>query len=1243
MGVSSHPNLQDDGVDVLVRAIKQAQQSLTRPSGTIVTRNQDGSKTVVGPGAGAAGVAQWVGDTTAPGVPTGITATSKQGIVYITWDGTLDGGIPEDFGQVNLLVDGAPVGRLLRAGTLPVDGLTAGATVQVTATAQDLARAQDGTLAPNVSAACAPVPVTVESAVSQADLDAAQAQIDQAKTDITAAQDTANSALTTATSANSTATAAANAAASAAGIADGKADVLIQPDVPGSDMQKDTTLWIDTAARTYAWAGDEDTSTSTESADGEVMRTNLLKDPQFENSSYWSRLRVDQDGGTITVNTVGYFPRIYSNDTTNKIPIAPGDKYACAVEVVGDESVTHRLGLQFHRSNGGNINSPGDGRDDGSTITQGTSGRLVLQGTAPDESAYVTVMLGLPNKSPVGMVASFSEPIFEIADTVGTYFDGDTADTAANTPKRWNGGEWEAVTDGTATSAAAAAAAAQTTASDAATAASTAQTTAATANTNAQQASAAAADAKPLIQADEPTSDEQVQDRLWIDLSARTHAWTGEANASTSTESVDGTVVRTNLASNQNGSTDNKASKNEGGGVGVLSVVSSGGPSNGPDTFLRNTCTSTQNSGNFGIIISPDPSAGTQIMTPGKTYAFSAWIRDSSGPDTDDIVLQLRTYTSSGRHVGYRNLTTTTTADGDWTLFQGTYTAADTEEQCYIRPLTVTSVDHAAGDTFDATGFLMEEASTVGTYFDGDTPSTPANTPKRWDGSQWSPVTDGTAVQAAAAAAAAQTTADGKNKVLTQTAEPSHTGLVPGDLWRVLTVMGDGSRRVTGQQVWNGTAFVPDLLVADSILVPGSAGTVSIADGAITTPKLLAGQIDGNTVLATNSVTAPKISATVEMLTKLLSARKINADEIDVGSLAAAIVTSTDFHTSNGLLGFDATNGFWAKNSSGAYIFQVPVDASGVLMVGGLKTALTGNRVEVTETGSGSSSYGSVNFYGTSDSSEHPAGIQGAYSDEGDSTTSILTTGAGMPPDIPPGTVGLISPGVLPIAAISLMRGWYTEGGSSFAKSIARIDTDAIDMPAVVRVGQRVYFVAITKSDLDAMAASPRFTQYVTASESSLANLHGVVGDEEYIYSGNGWVRANCTARGYLSSTHGMGTDAGTLPLSAIWGDWGLSLTSDGGIRVSIGGVYTIAASGQFSGLADGAYRNFAPTTSSSSYTVGNIGQTIANGAWWVAITFPTVTQRLSAGDTVYLRSDGSSGAVAQPAGTNLFITRIGS
>lgn len=167
-------------------------------------------------------------------------------------------------------------------------------------------------------------------------------------------------------------------------------------------------------------------------------------------------------------------------------------------------------------------------------------------------------------------------------------------------------------------------------------------------------------------------------------------------------------------------------------------------------------------------------------------------------------------------------------------------------------------------------------------------------------------------------AAKAQATADGKNRIIASAAEPAHGGLALGDLWMQL----DPSGHVSGIQVWNGKAFTDYVLLAQQVLVAGSVGTISLADGA---------------------VTAGKVTASEALLEKLL-VRRIKADEIDVGTLAAAIVKSGSFSTSDGLAGFDSS-GFWVKGKDGAKAFEA--GAGGVRMTGSLETASGGDRLRV--------------------------------------------------------------------------------------------------------------------------------------------------------------------------------------------------------------------------------------------------------------------------------------------------------
>lgn len=164
--------------------------------------------------------------------------------------------------------------------------------------------------------------------------------------------------------------------------------------------------------------------------------------------------------------------------------------------------------------------------------------------------------------------------------------------------------------------------------------------------------------------------------------------------------------------------------------------------------------------------------------------------------------------------------------------------------------------------------------------------------------------------RAEAAAKNAQTTANGKNKIFTQSSEPSHSGLVPGDQWNVT----NSSGQVTSNRVWNGSSFVEHKLYLSSLAVPSSVGTTLIQNNAITTGKVAANAINaskiaadavtadkiasnavtadsiasnavGTNELAANAVTTAKLNVTEDMTVKLLAAHKIQADEIDLNTL----------------------------------------------------------------------------------------------------------------------------------------------------------------------------------------------------------------------------------------------------------------------------------------------------------------------------------------------------------------------
>lgn len=222
---------------------------------------------------------------------------------------------------------------------------------------------------------------------------------------------------------------------------------------------------------------------------------------------------------------------------------------------------------------------------------------------------------------------------------------------------------------------------------------------------------------------------------------------------------------------------------------------------------------------------------------------------------------------------------------------------------------------------------------------------------------------------AASAARRAQTTADGKNRIVAAAAEPAHDGLALGDLWMQL----DPSGHVSGIQVWDGKAFTDYVLLAQQVLVAGSVGTISLADGAIT---------------------AEKVTASEALLKKLL-VRKVEADEIDVGTLAAAIVKSGSFATSDGLVGFDSS-GFWAKDQQGRTLFRASQD--GVQTVGGVQTASRGDRIQLSQTLIQGSMTGGLQ--GIGDDPETPYWLIWGDHDEGGTASRLMMGTSTQQPEI---------------------------------------------------------------------------------------------------------------------------------------------------------------------------------------------------------------------------------------------------
>ena len=264
-----------------------------------------------------------------------------------------------------------------------------------------------------------------------------------------------------------------------------------------------------------------------------------------------------------------------------------------------------------------------------------------------------------------------------------------------------------------------------------------------------------------------------------------------------------------------------------------------------------------------------------------------------------------------------------------------------------------------------------------------------ANTPKKWNGSTWVPVTDKAATDAAnaavkandaalkaqntandaasaaanaasqanqaqAAAKKAQTTADGKNLIYRGPTEPAHKGLKPGDLWWKQAA---NSTHVTQILTWNGTKFAQFDLAANDIVAVGTISADHLASNSITTDKIVSGSVNADK-LAANSVNADKIVSGAITTDKLaagsitavkIAAGTITSDKVAAGQFRGYVFTGAIFQSS------DAANTGMKLNSTALQMWDsahnqtVHLDGEGKsnVLTGTFQTRTSGHRVRI--------------------------------------------------------------------------------------------------------------------------------------------------------------------------------------------------------------------------------------------------------------------------------------------------------
>lgn len=352
-----------------------------------------------------------------------------------------------------------------------------------------------------------------------------------------------------------------------------------------------------------------------------------------------------------------------------------------------------------------------------------------------------------------------------------------------NTPKRWNGSTWAAVSDKVAVDAAAAATTAQQTANNAI-------INAANAASAAQAASdLAGGKGKVIYGSSAPTGSDQAEQNLWIDTTGGANTpkrWNGSAWLAVSDKAATDAAVAATAAQQT-----------------ANSAVSDAAAAQAAAQSASNLA------GGKGKVIygSTAPGAADQldqnlwIDTSGGANTPKRWNGTIWAAVTDKIATDAASAASAAQQ-------TANTAASNAAAAQSAAQAAS---------------DLAGGKGKVIYGSSVPaEADRQPQNLWIDTTSN-ANTPKRWNGSNWVAVTDKAATDAAAAAAAAQQTANtavsnaaaaqaaaqaasdlagGKGKVIYGSTAPATADRLPQNLWI------DTNGNANTPKRWSGTAWV---------------------------------------------------------------------------------------------------------------------------------------------------------------------------------------------------------------------------------------------------------------------------------------------------------------------------------------------------------------------------------------------------------------------------------------------------
>lgn len=581
-----------------------ATDNAARTAGVIVVPNRDGTNTVLGTN----GLAPWVGDTTPPGRPLDIEATSHLGTALIRWGGELEGGIPSDFRCVQIwakqvgatAAEKTLVGVLSSAGEVNTGVFDAGTTLDVWATALDNAHDRDGSPAYNESVESMHVQVEILPIVSQQEFDEAadnilaaadesvKAQIERVDTDLAATNEAIDKkAGETLAAANAAAEANLNRVqeeiAGEGGKIDQAANSAYERAKEYTDALKTSvdddlesiTHKINTTAEDMLFEAKQDTAKHIEQVNKDIAAANqkiddtaakTLADANAAAAAQVAAVdakvdaaqsKADANADAIAATNATVEANKQAADEAQKQLDQTVTEHGSVLESVNKDITQAKKDILANAQAAATADGKADKAQEDADkaqadATKANAGVVAANKAAADAAADAAdakqdaaEAAGIANgKADVLIQSTAPSEAMRKATTLWI----DTTN-GANTPKRWNGSAWVAVTDKQAVDAANAAAAAQTTANNAQTTADRAETLAKNADAKAIAATAAAnnaqttADSKNTVymQATDPRLEADkaaliVPGDLWWQTSTKAPEtyWMGEANNSVS-------------------------------------------------------------------------------------------------------------------------------------------------------------------------------------------------------------------------------------------------------------------------------------------------------------------------------------------------------------------------------------------------------------------------------------------------------------------------------------------------------------------------------------------------------------------------------------------------------------------------------------------------------------------------------------------------------------------------------------